>query len=361
MPTLMHTPMLVALTEGLRPHAETLDCDDARGPRSLFGESVSMPRPVGNWTDCCRCLLKDAPRLAAYDGCSVLWRGEEGDASVHERARGIVSKTGAAGLSERPDDEGLSGCALDVPVRTYLAGRSSSSFALAWKLCEDGLLPEWGGVICSCQTEGRGRLRRPWHSPRGNLHVTFRLPDDPLLRGDAASVVTGFILVRALRNLGFPLSLKWPNDLLLNGRAKVGGILLEEKDGVMLAGLGLNLYEAPDANGLRENTAVPAAVLLPQTDEAAGRTDEPLAPFPLWRLLLCNSILEYGNSVAGREPGMVLEDASACLAWRQEPIRLTDAGEVPAVCLGLGPGGGILLRLENGEEREFFSGSLLPV
>ncbi len=49
---------------------------------------------------------------------------------------------------------------------------------------------------------------------------------------------------------GAAVRIKWPNDLLVDGR-KVGGILVEERGGVVVAGLGLNLGGAPRDHALR--------------------------------------------------------------------------------------------------------------
>ncbi|MDL2279464.1 hypothetical protein LJC15_02210 [Desulfovibrio sp. OttesenSCG-928-G11] len=368
---------LAALTDGLPPHADPLDCDDMRGPRSFFGEHAIMPKPVAALTpdksragSACQDSLQQkafhqgsarpglSPLLAG--GCATLWLCPEG-LSPLERARRISG----AGLQFRlpePEDDRPRGLRLDVPAATYLTGRASSSFAVAWKLFEDGLLPEWGAVLSSCQSEGRGRLRRPWHSPRGNLHVTFRLPADPLFQGDSASLITGLMLLRAFLALGFSLRLKWPNDLLLDDRCKVGGILLEEKNGVLLAGLGVNLAEAPEAGQLRQAAAVRGALLLPhgETVPGGGGPYEHLPPFPLWRQLVSEAILAYEFRIRDREKAELMAELGGFLAWKQRLVRFGDedaADAVRGVFLGLGPEGGALLRLAGGE-RELFSGSL---
>lgn len=373
--------MLVALKSGLAPHAEALDCEDIRGPRSLFGESAGMPRPLGPWNP--RKVNPACGLNPSYDSCCVLW---ECDESVSPVARAARIFTGAEqpekNTADDCDKRDVSGCALDVPALTYIAGSSTSSFAVAWELLGDDLLPEWGAVLCARQTRGRGQLRRTWHSPRGNLYVTFRLPDAPALRGDAASLVTGWLLAKAFRELGFPLTLKWPNDLMLNERSKVGGLLLEEKNGVILAGLGVNLAEAPSARQLREDHAVTAAILFPPLPdekdpyrsgpESAGQfaarpagitcaSEEPLAPFPLWRLLVSQVILEYSRSVTNNGFSELLGRMDEVLAWRGRDVVLqeTDGSTRAGRFLGLGPGGGLVLRTGHGEEREFFSGSLL--
>ena len=103
-------------------------------------------------------------------------------------------------------------------------------------------------VIASAQTGGRGRNRKPWHSPsNGNLYISMsvsvtgeaveNLPLIPLAAGIAA--------IDAIEDAGGtrPL-LKWPNDLMVNDR-KLGGILCEAPDiaarpVIALVGLGLN-------------------------------------------------------------------------------------------------------------------------
>ena len=351
--------MLAVLIDGLPPCAEPLDCDDMRGPLSFFGESAIMPRPVATLSACCALVKSSSFLLAKYGETPSLWHTQT-CASLPDSARDIC----AAGLQHRlpvQEESERRSLKLNLPVRTYLAGRSLSSFSVAWALHEDGMLPEWAGVICSCQSEGRGRLRRPWHSPRGNLYVSFRLPDDPLFQGDMASLFTGLLIARAFRAMGFALSLKWPNDLLLDEKIKVGGILLEERGGVLLAGLGVNLAEAPTADFLRKEAAVPAGLLLPHGEcvPGGGGDYEYLSPFPLWRRLVSEAILGYEQGIVGKDAGALLAELGGLLAWKQRCVTLREEGEAPVtgVFLGLGPSGGALLRLGSGE-REFFSGSL---
>lgn len=379
--------LLIALNQGLPPHAEPLMCDDLRGSHSLFGEGMKMPRPIRKLhpsRDSSACHSPGWSRLGAdpYACCSVLWESAF-QASPPDAAAAIINASG-------PDD-GFA-AELGVPATVYIAGESTSTFSVAWQLLSDGYLPEWGAVIGSCQKEGRGQLRREWHSPRGNLYVSFRLPNSPVLHGDAASLVTGYLIVRAFRDLGFPLSLKWPNDLVLHERFKVGGILLEEKDGVLMAGLGVNLVEAPPEALLRKGHSMRSSVLLPDhaikrepgclsgPAEGIGWSDDlPLAPFSLWKQLVTRVILEYSGFVARLGLPYVLaclnspdtfhavhaagegtaygEGMPAILAWQGKSVRQSDHDEISGRCLGVGPCGGLLLALADGKEKEFFSGS----
>jgi BirA family biotin operon repressor/biotin-[acetyl-CoA-carboxylase] ligase len=346
----MHdTAMLIALRNGMPPHAESLTCEDLHGPRSLFGGSAVFPKIPDN-----------AP--AACDGGVILWRDTE-EQSPARLAEAIAEAAGA----EDGQGEQSRMPPLAVPAYTCLTGRSTSTFAVAWAMAEKNLLPEWGAVLSSCQTEGRGQMRRVWHSPRGNLHVTFRLPGDALLKGDAASVVTGYILVMAFRTLGFPLLLKWPNDLLLEEGGKAGGILLEEKKGVLLAGLGVNLAEVPSASLLREGGTVKGALLapwalrpgLPRTARSVSVGEAP-APFILWRRLVSEAILAYSRAVEGRSLSDLFSPLDSVLAWKGREVIVREGAKVALSgrVLGFGPGGGLRLRLEQGEIRHVFSGSL---
>ncbi|MDD9901636.1 MAG: biotin--[acetyl-CoA-carboxylase] ligase [Alphaproteobacteria bacterium] len=105
------------------------------------------------------------------------------------------------------------------------------------------------------QTKGRGRQGRVWESEPGNLFMSL------VLRPDVAASVAGQLsfcaavaLMRTLQDV-LPdvsaLRLKWPNDVLIDGK-KAAGILLESelssegKVAWVVIGMGVNLVTAPD-------------------------------------------------------------------------------------------------------------------
>lgn len=130
--------------------------------------------------------------------------------------------------------------------------------------------PTW--IVAGYQTAGRGRRARPWVSPRGNFHATLVLkpvepPEVVALRSFAAALALRDACV-ALSGLGESFTLKWPNDVLLNG-GKLAGILLESQglggtDPVLCIGVGVNLIAAPDP-ALVEPGAVPPVSFLEET------------------------------------------------------------------------------------------------
>jgi len=113
--------------------------------------------------------------------------------------------------------------------------------------------PLW--IVAGAQRAGRGRHGRQWSSPEGNLYATLLLTDPcELQHAPQLGFVAGLALheaVEAATGVGAPrLSLKWPNDLLLDG-AKVSGLLLEghriEAGGplAIVIGFGVNVAFAP--------------------------------------------------------------------------------------------------------------------
>lgn len=108
--------------------------------------------------------------------------------------------------------------------------------------------PHGSLCLCECQTGGRGRLGRSWSSPEGMgvwLSVLLR-PDMTPERAPLITFCAALAMNRAIRSVcGLSPAIKWPNDVVLDGR-KVCGVLMEmgfDQDGGMfiIAGTGLNV------------------------------------------------------------------------------------------------------------------------
>lgn len=104
--------------------------------------------------------------------------------------------------------------------------------------------------LCSCeqQTDGRGRRGRVWHSPYAeNLYFSlswkFQAGASVL---EGLSLAVGVVIAEALRAMGAPqCSLKWPNDIVYEGK-KLGGILIELTGDIegpcqVIIGVGINV------------------------------------------------------------------------------------------------------------------------
>ena len=112
--------------------------------------------------------------------------------------------------------------------------------------------PVW--ITADRQSAGRGRRGRAWDSPTGNLAATLLLrPEKP--PGQAAQL--SFVAALAASDMvqsfahGARVAVKWPNDVLADGK-KIAGILLESASGGsgrlewLAVGIGVNLAQHPD-------------------------------------------------------------------------------------------------------------------
>lgn len=141
---------------------------------------------------------------------------------------------------------------MNGPWRVERVERAHSTQDLVRHRAEDAE-PQGLAIQALCQTGGRGRLGREWASPPGNLYVSVLLrPEVRLDRMGEMAFVCGLALAQGLEPLarGRDLRLKWPNDLLLDGR-KVAGILIEtgrdrEEAPYAVAGFGVNVNAPPD-------------------------------------------------------------------------------------------------------------------
>ncbi len=100
-------------------------------------------------------------------------------------------------------------------------------------------------VIAEHQTDGRGRGGNVWLSPVGeSLLFTLVIdPDVDRILWNRFSLIAGVAMARAIQSFcdhTLPISLKWPNDVYLNGK-KCAGILTEIVDDKLLIGIGINV------------------------------------------------------------------------------------------------------------------------
>lgn len=167
----------------------------------------------------------------------------------------------------------LSTTSLGHPL--YLHRELPSTNAEALSLAQAGA-PHGTVVVAESQSSGRGRHGRAWFSPPGmNIYcsILVRGMGPPVMRPEWLSwipLTSALAAAHAVDHVAaVPLSLKWPNDLLLNER-KVGGILCESSltsptDPIVVIGIGLNV-NVPHASFPEELRPIASSLL-----ECAGR------------------------------------------------------------------------------------------
>ena len=116
------------------------------------------------------------------------------------------------------------------------------------------LLNNFTFVVTDYQTNGKGRNDRVWSSEEGkNLMFSFLIKDQDLLKKySALSIISAVEVAKVLEEYQIKgVSIKWPNDVLINDK-KVCGILLEGQIlEYLVVGIGLNVNQKVFPEGLR--------------------------------------------------------------------------------------------------------------
>lgn len=235
-------------------------------------------------------------------------------------------------------------------IRYFDSVGSTNNEALAWATSD---AEDLSLVIADEQTAGRGRLDRKWYTPKGTA-LAFSL----ILRPTAAEKehltrmvgLAALAIADALRTRALPAEIKWPNDVLLNGR-KVAGILVEsvwagEDVGYLIIGIGINVLKA----------AVPSEELL---QFPATSLEESLGPY-VERERILHDIL--AGIIAFRPhigTNSFLASWEKALAFRGEQVQVEAGPEhgrrdgngalITGKLLGLEPDGSLRLSGEQGK------------
>jgi BirA family biotin operon repressor/biotin-[acetyl-CoA-carboxylase] ligase len=131
-------------------------------------------------------------------------------------------------------------------IRLHYFDRVSSTMDVIHQLAAEGAVPGTA-VMAGEQLEGRGSRGRTWHSPVGGLWLSVLFQPPAVLEGiEVISLRVGLAVAEAIQaRLPKPVQLKWPNDLMLEGR-KLGGVLCEARWqgdalGWVAVGIGMNV------------------------------------------------------------------------------------------------------------------------
>lgn len=217
--------------------------------------------------------------------------------------------------------------------------------------CQDGLV-----ILAENQTAGRGRMGRKWLSlPGKGLYFSVVLFPVHLSIEQAVLLVplTAVGVCRALEEFGIKIDLKWPNDLLYEGR-KLGGILLEisgEADRVRYAILGIGI----NVNLTKEDVPPELADVITSLAMIKGKR--------VGRRLLLEQMLtslddHYGRFTRGGPKTFIDEYRSLCWTLGRS-IRFEWQGKIlGGFAQEVEADGALRVRLENGDTLLLRSGDV---
>ncbi len=219
------------------------------------------------------------------------------------------------------------------------------------KMAEEGAL-EWTVVMADRQTAGRGRRSNDWWSPDGNLHMSILLRPEvsprQLLR---LPVIASLAFLSAMGESGSSLTVKWPNDILLDGR-KMAGILAEsrsEGEKVLWAvvGFGVNMKRTRGdiPGGLEERMAF------------VGELVEDLEPGEL-AVRIAQGMKEWSRALKGEGWVNAMEEWSRRALLNIPYIHRDGSRKIEGVPVRLDESGGLVMETVDGEVT-VYSGEIL--
>ncbi len=239
----------------------------------------------------------------------------------------------------------------------YFAETDSTNLR-AQALGDDGAA-EGTVIIADRQTAGKGRLGRQWFSPPGvNLYASVLLrPPIPPRRAPQLTFVSALAVARAIEETsGLEPTVKWPNDILLDGR-KVAGLLNElnaetERVNYVVLGIGVNLNMTADQ--FPGDLRYPATSLALQKGEPVSRVTFARALFrhidQLYELYLLKG---FSPLLHAWESLFELTGQPAEVDYQDRVLR--------GIVEGLDSDGALLLRLPNGETERVLAGDVRPI
>jgi len=232
-------------------------------------------------------------------------------------------------------------------------GELDSTNRKAKEMAAEGA-PEGTLVVAEEQSRGRGRIGRSWYSPaREGIYMSLILrPKLPPNEAPKITLVTGVSVAEALLAVT-PLqpAIKWPNDILVNGR-KICGILTEtstEMDAIdfVVVGVGMNVNtpEFPD-----ELNEIGTSIYL-ETGKAFDRVTL-LQEFLHQFEQLYFTFLKSGFESIGKRWGEL-----SILMGKDVTVQMIDRSCSGRV-LKLDRDGALIIRSENGELEKIYSGDI---
>lgn len=210
-------------------------------------------------------------------------------------------------------------------------------------------------VVAECQTAGKGRRGRTWESPsEDNIYMSILLrPEFEADRAPMITLVMAYSVAKVLQENGFAdVQIKWPNDLVLSGK-KVCGILTEMHlqgttiDSIVV-GVGVNV----NTTSFSEELVDKATSLFLECGKLSNK--EQLI------VDIVETFMEMYDRFAEAGDLEFLQDAyNAILVNKNREVCILEPeNEYTAYAYGINPNGELVVRLEDGTEKNVYAGEV---
>jgi BirA family transcriptional regulator, biotin operon repressor / biotin---[acetyl-CoA-carboxylase] ligase len=227
----------------------------------------------------------------------------------------------------------------NIPGRTVHWFESvGSTMTVAAELAREGA--SHGTVVAADeQTAGIGRHGHSWHSQKGGLYVSIvlhfprPLPVMMLALGLAARDAIAL-------TTGLQPDLRWPNDVLLDGR-KCAGVISQTESGAIVAGIGINVNQ----------TAFP---------EGIDATSLLLAGVTTTREAVFANLLKAVDRYCAESPAEIRRMFEAASSYARGRRVRVEQGEFEGVTQGLDASGFLIVQRDNGQNATILAGGVRP-
>ncbi len=197
-------------------------------------------------------------------------------------------------------------------------------------------------ITCDEQTKGHGQYQRQWDHCSGNLAMSFTLsPSDKM---SLSSLEVGILICLYYeKKYQKKLQLKWPNDLIINGKFKCGGILINTAKNInkVIVGIGLNLTTYSDNSNYKTAAGCIFDEKIKINSEAEGEE--------LYQFILDNRILS---------PFIINRWTALCCHENKIVDILEENKTYTGLFIGVSPDGAARIKLNSGDMKTIYSGSL---
>ena len=204
--------------------------------------------------------------------------------------------------------------------------------------------------VAESQSAGRGRRGRRWESPAGeSIYMSLLLrPEFPPVKAPMLTLVMALAVARALREqTGVDVQIKWPNDLVVQGR-KICGILTEMSIDYVVIGIGINVNQ----NEFPEELKDCASSLKMETGRRFRRSHLIAAVMEHFEMYY-EQFLQEG-SLAG-----LRKEYNELLVNKDRQVKILEPGNhYEAYALGINDTGELIVEKEDGSVQNIFAGEV---